>query len=72
MPALLETKVRSLGAALAHRLDQDVGDAAKAEAAGHDGHAVLDGAGQRGLGVRENLLHRVAFAAGTISPEGSP
>ena len=39
-----------LHARLAQRLDQRLGDAAEPEAAGHDRHAVLDGAGERLVG----------------------
>src|SRR5262249_37070032 len=42
---------------LADRLDQLLGDAAQAEAAGADQHAVLEQAGERRLGVRINLFH---------------
>ena len=35
-------------------MDQGLGNAAQAEAAGHDHHAVLDGARQGGFGVGRN------------------
>jgi hypothetical protein len=42
---------------LADRLDQGLGDAAQAEAAGHDHHVVPQQAGERRLGVGVNLVH---------------
>ena len=46
-----------LRAGFAHRLDQRLGDAAEAEAAGHDRHAVLDRAGERLVGVGVDFFH---------------
>jgi len=44
-------------ARLAHRLDQSLRDAAKAESARHQGHAVLDLAGERLLSVGVDFSH---------------
>src|SRR4029079_14533554 len=46
-----------LYAGLADRVDQRLRDAAQAEAAGHDQHAVLEETRQRRLGVGIDLLH---------------
>ena len=47
-----------LGAGCADGLDQDLGDAAEAEAAGHDGHAVMQQAGEGLRRICVNLVHR--------------
>ena len=54
-PALFEMTVRSLGARIAQRRDQVLGDAAQAEAAGHHGHAVAHDTRERAARVSVNL-----------------
>ncbi len=48
---------QALHAEVADRIRQGFGDATKAEAAGHDHHAVLEKAVERGFGVGINLVH---------------
>ena len=57
-PALLEAKVRSLVPASRIRGEQQLGDAAQAEAAGCDEHSVVEQAVQRGGRVVVDLAHR--------------
>ena len=56
-PALLEMTVRFFDAGVADRVDQGFGNAAQAEAARHDRHAVLENAVEGGFGVRIDLVH---------------
>jgi hypothetical protein len=56
----LETTVRSLGAAVAQRVDQRLGDAAQAETADGQQLAVANDAGQRRGGAGVDLVHAEA------------
>ncbi len=59
MPALLETTVRFLTPASRIALDQRLGNAAEAEAARHDQHAVVQQTGQGRVRVGIDLVrHR--------------
>src|SRR4029077_4564361 len=49
---------------IADRKDQGLGDTAQAEAAGHDGHAILEQPGQRGFGIRMDLVHDRSISPG--------
>ena len=60
MPALLEMMVRSLTPLSRIASISADGDAAQAEPAGHDGHAVAQQARQRRRRIRENLVDRHA------------
>ena len=66
MPALLEMMVRSFTPLSRIASISARGDAAQAEAAGHDGHAVAQQAGQRGLGVRVDLVDRHGVASSQV------
>ncbi len=46
-----------LRARITDRLDQRLRNAAEAEAPGHDGHAILDQASERGTRIAVNLIH---------------
>ena len=72
MPALLLMTVRSRPR-IPDRLDQRRGDAAQAEAAGHDGHALVQQPGQRRGGVGVDLVghsfpHRSCGGLSAIRP----
>ena len=49
---------------VANGLDQELRDAAKPKSPRHDGHPVLEDAGQGRTGVRKNLVHAWSSAAG--------
>ena len=55
-PAIVGDDRKVLHAGLDQRVDQILGNAAKAEAARHHGHAVMGKAGKRGCGVWIDLL----------------
>ena len=59
-------------AGIADRQDQCLGNAAQAEAAGHDHHAVLQQPGQRGVRVRIDLIHERSIPSGKISKSRRP
>jgi len=57
-PGIVGDDGQVLDPAVAHRLDQRRGNAAQAEAAGHDRHAIAQQAGEGRLRVRVNLVDR--------------